>query len=216
MKVLHVGATGKVGRPILRELVSRGHDVTVLSRHPEAATSEFPDVPRVAGDAFDRAVVARAAIGCEAIVSSVAMRDPEQADRSAIELSRVLASVAVEQGARWISIGGAGSLEVEPGLQWVDRADFPEASKRESLGFRGALRELRESAPADLEWTVLSPPPVIDQGGSRTGVYRYGADDMMGDLTFGYPSISAPDLAAAVVDELEHPQHVRERFTIAY
>jgi putative NADH-flavin reductase len=39
---------------------------------------------------------------------------------------------------------------------------------------------------------------------------------MMGDLTYGYPSISAPDLAVAVVDELEHPQHVRERFTVAY
>ena len=50
-------------------------------------------------------------------------------------------------------------------------------SNNESVD-QAALRELRESAPADLEWTVLSPPPVIDQGGSRTGVYRYGADDM--------------------------------------
>jgi putative NADH-flavin reductase len=216
MKVLHVGATGKVGRHILRELVGRGHDVTVLCRHPDAAAAEFPQVRTVAGDAFDRATVAQAAAGCDAIISSVAMRDPHQVERSAIELSRVLASVAIEHGARWISIGGAGSLEVEPGAQWVDRLDFPEASRRESLGFCSALRDLRESAPAGLEWTVLSPPPVIDQERSRTGVYRIGADTMMGDLTHGYPSISAPDLGVAVVGELEHPQHVRERFTIAY
>jgi uncharacterized protein len=216
MKVLHVGATGKVGCHILRELVGRGHDVTVLCRHPEAAAAEFPQVRAVAGDAFDRPTVAQAAAGCDAIISSVAMRDPEQVERSAIELAGVLSSVATAQGARWISIGGAGSLEVEPGVQWVDRLDFPEASRRESLGFRGALRDLRESAPAGLEWTVLLPPPVIDQQGSRTGVYRIGTDTMMGDLTYGYPSISAPDLAVAVVDELEHPQSVRNRFTIAY
>lgn len=215
MKVLHIGATGKVGRHILRELLSRGHDVTVLGRHPEAAADEFPDVRVVVGDAFERSVVADAATGSEAIVSSVAMRDPDQFERSAVGLSRVIAAVAAAQGTRWISIGGAGSLEVEPGLQWVDRADFPEASKRESTGFRDALRELR-SAPGDLEWTVLSPPPVIDQEGSRTGVYRVGADAMMGDLADGYPRISAQDLACAVVDELEHAQHVRERFTVAY
>ncbi|MDT4937255.1 MAG: uncharacterized protein QOG80_926 [Pseudonocardiales bacterium] len=216
MKVLHVGATGKVGNHILRELVTRGHDVTVLGRHPEAAAAEYPDVRTVSGDAFDRTTVEHAAAGCEAIVSSVAMRDPEQFERSAVELSRVLAAVALAQGARWISIGGAGSLEVEPGVQWIDRPDFPEASRRESGGFRAALSELRLSAPATLSWTVLSPPPMIDQTASRTGSYRVGADEMMGDLTYGYPTISAPDLAVALVDELEQPQHVRQRFTVAY
>jgi uncharacterized protein len=216
MKVLHVGATGKVGKHILRELVTRGHDVTVLGRHPEAAVEQFPEVRAVAGDAFDQASVEQAAAGCEVIVSSVAMRDPEQVERSAVELSRVLATVALAQGARWISIGGAGSLEVEPGVQWIDRPDFPDASRRESGGFRAALRELQNRAPASLSWTVLSPPPIIDQTASRTGSYRVGADEMMGDLTYGFPSISAPDLAAALVDEIEQPKHVRQRFTVAY
>jgi putative NADH-flavin reductase len=216
MRVLHVGATGKVGQHILRELVTRGHDVTVLGRHPDAAAAEFPEVRTVTGDAFDQAAVEKAAAGCDVIVSSVAMRDPEQFERNAVELSLVLAAVAQAQGARWVSIGGAGSLEVEPGLQWIDRPDFPNASRRESGGFRAALRELQQTAPPTLSWTVLSPPPMIDQSGPRTGVYRVGSDEMMGDLTYGYPSISAPDLAAALVDEIEQPKHVRERFTVAY
>ena len=216
MKVLHVGATGKVGRHILRELISRGHDVTVLGRHPEAAAEEFPDIRTVTGDAFDEPTVDKAAVGCEAIVSSVAMRDPEQFERSAVELSRVLSRVAAAHGVRWLSIGGAGSLEVEPGVQWIDRPDFPDASRRESGGFRQALRELHAGAPPRLSWTVLSPPPMIDQNGTRTGSYRVGGDDMMGDLTYGYPTVSAQDLAVALVDELEHPQHIRQRFTVAY
>lgn len=216
MKVLHVGATGKVGRHILRELVTRGHDVTVLGRNPQAAADEFPEVRTVAGDAFDQATVEKAAASCEVIVSSVAMRDPEQVDRTAIELSRVLAAAALSLGARWISIGGAGSLDVVPGVQWIDRPDFPDASRRESGGFRAALRELQQSAPASLSWTVLSPPPIIDQGGARSGTYRVGSDDMMGDLSYGFPSISAQDLAAALVDEMEQPRHVRQRFTVAY
>lgn len=216
MKVLHVGATGKVGRHILRELVSRGHEVVVLGRRPEAAADEFPDVRVVVGDAFDEATVDRAAAGCEAIVSSVAMRDAEQVERSAVELSRVLSRVAADHGVRWVSIGGAGSLEVEPGVQWIDRPDFPEMSRRESSGFRAALRELQTGAPSGLAWTVLSPPPMIDQAGVRTGSYRVGGDEMMGDLADGFPTVSAQDLAVAVVDELERPQHVRERFTVAY
>ena len=216
MKVLHVGATGKVGRHILRELITRGHDVTVLGRHPESAIEEFPDLRVVVGDAFDEPTVDEAAVGSEAIVSSVAMRDPEQVERSAVELSRVLSRVAAARGVRWLSIGGAGSLEVEPGVQWIDRPDFPDVSRRESSGFRAALRELQESAPLGLSWTVLSPPPMIDQAASRTGSYRVGSDEMMGDLTYGYPAISAQDLAVALVDELERPQHVRERFTVAY
>lgn len=215
MKVLLIGGTGKVGRPVLRELVSRGHEVTVLARHPDVLAEEFPDVRVIAGDAFDEATVAGAAAGHEAILSSVAMRDPAQADRDALGLVQSISAVALAQRVRWLSLGGAGSLEVEPGVEFVDTPDFPEVSKRESHGFRVALHELRDNAPADLQWTVLSPPPLIDQSGERTGTYRTGGDAMLTGEAWP-PKISVQDLAVALVDELERPGHVRARFTVAY
>ena len=112
MKVLLIGATGNLGRPLLRELLARGHEVAVLVRDPAPLREEFPDIPATAGDAFDRATVAAAAAGNDAIVSSVAMRDEPQRGRSAVELTRTLADVATEQGLRWLSMGGAGSWQI--------------------------------------------------------------------------------------------------------
>ena len=51
--------------------------------------------------------------------------------------------------------------------------------------------------------------------GVRTGRYRLGKDDMIVDIV-GHSPISVEDYAAAMIDELEHPQHHQERFTIGY
>lgn len=215
MKVLLIGATGNLGRPLLRELLARGHEVAVLVRDPAPLREEFPDIPATAGDAFDRATVAAAAAGNDAIVSSVAMRDEPQRGRSAVELTRTLADVATEQGLRWLSMGGAGSLLVAPGQQFVDSPEFPDAARPESLAFRAALEELKQNAPDGLQWTVLSPPVFIDPEGERTGTFRTGGDDLL-RAADGVSRISRQDLAVAMVDELESGAHPRRRFTVAY
>jgi putative NADH-flavin reductase len=215
MKVLHIGATGKVGRPVLRELVNRGHNVTVLVRDTRPLTGEHPGIAIVSGDAFDQGVVTAEAQGRDVIVSTVAMRDAVQADRDPVMLTRVLAAAAAATGTRWISLGGAGSLEVAPGVMFVDTPDFPEVARRESAGFRDALTELRQNAPAGLRWTVLSPPVQIVVDGKRTGSYRTGTDELL-RLADMSSEISAADLAVAVADEVERAAHVRTRFTVGY
>jgi uncharacterized protein len=172
-------------------------------------------VRAVAGDAFDQGQVTAAARGCDVIVSSVAMRDAAQASRDPVMLTRVLAAVAAGQDIRWISLGGAGSLEVAPGVQFVDTAEFPEVARGESAAFRNALQELCEKAPAGLRWTVVSPPVLIDVHGPRTGSYRIGTDTVLRRAD-GSSQISAADLAVAVADEIERVGHVRARFTVAY
>ena len=215
MRVLLIGATGKVGRPILRELVNRGHDVTVLVRNPAPLAEEFPALRAVPGDVFDQGLVAAAARGCDVIISSVALRDAAQADRDPVALTRALAAVAADQDTRWISLGGAGSLEVAPGVPFVDTPEFPAAARPESDGFRNALTELRERAPAGLRWTVVSPPVLIDVDAARTGSYRTGTDTLLRGPD-GSSAISAADLAVAVADEAERAGHVRARFTVGY
>jgi putative NADH-flavin reductase len=215
MRILLVGATGKVGRPILRELVRRGHDVTVLVRDPAPLAGEFAGVRAVAGDVFDQDLLADTARGCDVIISSVAMRDAAQAGRDPVVLTKVLAGVAASQDVRWISLGGAGSLEVAPGVQFVDTPDFPAVARPESDGFRNALTELHERAPGALRWTVVSPPVLIDTNAPRTGTYRIGTDTLL-RRPDGSSAISAADLAVAVVDEAERAGHVRARFTVGY
>ena len=84
------------------------------------------------------------------------------------------------------------------------------------------LRELAEIAhyplevlkQADLDWTNLSPAAMIEPG-ERTSNYRTGSDILLTDAQ-GNSRISAEDYAVAMVDELERPKHVRQRFTLAY
>jgi putative NADH-flavin reductase len=47
------------------------------------------------------------------------------------------------------------------------------------------------------------------------GEYRLGGDVLLRDEA-GESTISAADLAVAIVDEIEHPKHRRRRFTAAH
>ena len=106
----------------------------------------------------------------------------------------------------------AGSLYVAPGQQLLDTPDFPAEYKEGAEGARQALNLLRDEE--ELEWTFLSPAALL-QPGPRTGQFRLGGDDLL--LSDGQPGrISVADLAVALLDETEQPQHLRQRFTLAY
>ncbi|TGD85906.1 hypothetical protein BayCH28_19645 [Mycolicibacterium sp. CH28] len=72
----------------------------------------------------------------------------------------------------------------------------------------------RLSQETELNWTFLSPPPGIGPG-ERTGVFRVGRDELLA-RPYGPPAISYDDYAIAIVDELENPTLVRQRFTVGY
>jgi putative NADH-flavin reductase len=114
---------------------------------------------------------------------------------------------------RVLYVGGAGSLEVAPGRQLVDQPGFPEAYKAEALEGREALGVWRSEA-SGLDWTFLSPAAEISPG-ERSGRYRTTGDRLLSDAA-GKSFITFEDFAVAVLDELEHPRHVGQRFGVAY
>ena len=93
MKVAITGATGLIGRRLVPELLARGEQVTVLSRHPERAGQALgPAVEAVAWDALGGPAPAAALAGSDAVVhlagEPIAQRWSEQAKRR-IHSSRV-------------------------------------------------------------------------------------------------------------------------------
>ena len=112
---------------------------------------------------------------------------------------------------RLLVVGGAGSLEVAPGLQLVNSASFPEAWKPIALAHGEALEDYRK---ADLDWTYFSPAAMFAPG-ERTGIFRLGTDQLVVDEK-GESRISTEDYAIAMLDEVENPRFTRKRFTIAY
>ena len=113
---------------------------------------------------------------------------------------------------RLLVVGGAGSLYVAPGLQLIDTPDFPAEYKEGAEGARQALNLLK--AETALAWSFISPPALL-QPGARSGQFRIGGDQLLmnGDAP---AQISVADLAVAIIDELERPHHLRQRFTVGY
>jgi uncharacterized protein len=113
---------------------------------------------------------------------------------------------------RLIIVGGAGSLEVSPGVQLVDTPDFPEAYKPAALAHRESLKMYQKEK--ELECTYVSPAAEIAPG-ERTGNFRTGTNQLITDEN-GKSFISMEDYAVAIVDEILNPRHIRERFTVGY
>jgi len=209
MKVVLYGASGMIGSRILTELVSRGHQVTAVVRHPQKVAAA-PGVTVMKGDVTEAGDVAQTAKGADAAVSAYAPPKGEESTLSASVLA-LLDGLPAAGVRRLIVVGGAGSLEVAPGVALVDAPGFPEEYREIAMAHRDLLPIFRE---ATLDWTYLSPAGTI-QPGERTGKFRLGTSSLVVDEK-GESRISAEDYAVALVDELENPQHSRRQFTLAY
>lgn len=211
MKIALIGATGFVGSKVLAEALQRGHQVTALARTPGKLAAQ-PGLTVVQADASDAGAVAQAIEGHDAVVSTYNVRGA--ADFRTAYLGGLQAAMEGARRAgvkRLLWVGGAGSLYVAPGVQLVDTPQFPAEYKTEALAGRDALALIREEKA--LEWSFVSPAPIL-QPGPRTGRFRLGGDQVLEGEQPG--RISVDDLAVAIVDELEKPRHVRQRFTLAY
>jgi hypothetical protein len=113
---------------------------------------------------------------------------------------------------RFLVVGGAGSLEIAPGSVLVDSPNFPPAYRAEASAGRDFLNMLKTER--ELDWTFLSPSAFFNPG-ERTGKFRVGKDQLLAGAD-GQSKISMEDYAVALADEIERPQHRRQRFTVGY
>jgi len=213
MKVVLYGASGMIGSRILKELAGRGHQVTAVVREPARVLQES-GVIAVRGDLLDASDVAAKVRGADAIIS--AFSPGQGTEQRLLDAMRGLITGAKQAGVRRvIVVGGAASLEVAPGVTLLDSGHLPKEWEAIAIAHRDALSWLRSAKEAaDLDWTYFSPAAFI-QPGERTGKFRLGGDQLVSDAQ-GQSRISAEDYAMALVDELEQPQHVRQRFTVGY
>jgi uncharacterized protein len=202
MNVALIGATGTAGSRLLAELIRRGHTVTAIVRHPEKVPAQ-PGVTAKKGDVFDPQGLADLLKGHDAVISSVHF--------TASDPRKLLEAVQASGVKRYLIVGGAGSLEVAPGVRLIDTPNFPEAYKAEATAGAAFLDLLR--GETGLDWTFLSPSALF-VAGERTGKFRLGKDQLLANAEGS--RISFEDFALALVDELEKPAHPRQRFTVGY
>lgn len=211
-RIAVIGGTGYAGSHIVAEGVQRGHTVvsvgrTIPSERVEGATY-------IEGTLLDVPSLVTQLEGVEVVVSTV----PGRGDM----LGKVRPSVAdlvaaLDADVRVGVIGGAGgSLVAEGGPRLIDTEGFADEYKPEALEAVGILEDLQAGDPAR-DWFYVHPAGGFGvwAPGERTGSYRDGGDVLVVDAD-GESFISGPDLAVAVIDEIESPKHSRERFTVGY
>jgi putative NADH-flavin reductase len=213
MKIALIGATGFVGSAILLEALQRGHEVTAIVHHPEKLTPH-PKLHARKGDIYNEDEVAGSIAGHDAVISAFnpGWRNPDIYNLQVKGTRAIIAGVKKAGIKRLLFVGGAGSLEVKPGVQALDLPGFPAEYKQGALATREALNLLRQEP--GLDWSFLSPSADLSPG-QRTGKFRLGKDQLLKDAN-GQSSISTQDYAVAMIDELERPAHIRQRFTVGY
>jgi uncharacterized protein len=212
MNIALIGATGFIGSALLKEAVARGHKVLALAGHPEQLAPQENVVPQRA-DVADLAGLTAQIKGVDAVLSAFSGHAQANVyDSYMAGIGNIISAAKAAGAPRLLVVGGAGSLQVAPGVTVLETPGFPDAYRATAEGARDALALLRKESA--LAWTMLSPSAVIAPG-ERTGAFRLGQDELLVDAK-GKSHISVEDYAVAMIDELEKPAHTGRRFTVGY
>ncbi|WP_328907912.1 NAD(P)H-binding protein [Streptomyces sp. NBC_00234] len=228
-----IGATGGIGSRVVTEALGRGHHVAAFSRDATRIEEDRKGIAWQSVDVLDAGAIAAVLPGLDVLISAFqpgnaakdiadtvtrSIADPTVYATAARALLKALES---HPRTRLLVIGGAGSLEIEPGLvradsdellhETLDAIGLPREYAAAVRGHWDALDVLRTS---NRLWTYFSPAEDIAPG-ERTGRFRIGGDQPVLDAD-GRSRISMEDAAVALVDEAELPRFVQRRFTVGY
>lgn len=208
MKIAVVCANGKAGKLIVKEAVSRGHEVTAIVRGENQTDAQNVLIK----DLFD--LTAEDLHGFDVVIDAFGAWTPESLPQHSTSLKHLCDALS-GSSARLIVVGGAGSLYVNPEhtLRVMDGDDFPAEFKPLAAAQGKALEELRERS--DVRWTFISPAGDFQAEGERTGAYILAGEELrLNDA--GESVISYADYAIAMVDEAERTDdaHIQQRISV--
>lgn len=162
MKLSILGATGFVGRVLVRKALAAGHEVRVLARSPEKLGDLEDRVEVVRGDLLDPPSLAKLVAGADAVISVAGPplkghHDPERHASGTAALVRAMEAAGVD---RLTTIAGAAArvpgLRLGPKqalLRVVLRAVMPDVIRTKDL-------EVKAVTSSRLTWTIVRPPRI--------------------------------------------------------
>jgi len=204
MRIAVFGATGNVGRRVVAEALSHGHDVTAVVRDPVKLETLPANVIARIGDAGNVDDVAALSADQDVVIN--ATRPSLDRESEVTATTQGLMDGMARTGVRLLVVGGAATLKVPGtvGRNVLDDTRFLPASARH-IGRASADQYAVCSAEDRVDWAYLSPPAHLAPG-ERTGKYRLGREELLLDGD-GNSAISMEDLAVVLLDEAERPQH---------
>ncbi|RTE64561.1 NAD-dependent epimerase/dehydratase family protein [Amphritea opalescens] len=208
MNIAILGASGWIGSTIAAEAAERGHNVIGLARD----SSKLADTIATKHD-FDIQKDDISNVIDDADVLIVAIGGRAKGNHEIVPASAKKLLAASTSLNRLVWVGGAGSLEVAPGVQLISIPEFPAEFKDEGLA-QGEALEVFKNSDSTVNWTFVSPAAEIFPG-EKTGQYRVGGDQLLSDAE-GNCKISVQDYAVGLLDEVESGAHPQQRICLAY
>lgn len=203
MRVLVFGGTKGVGRFFVQRAHEMGHAVTVFARDPGSVDAWRPAAVRVVkGDAKDRAAVVAAVPGHDAVLISLGPTGVERVQHFIGRATEwIVEAMEAANVRRLILMSGLGvgqSRNEAPGImRWLAiptilRPTFTDRANAEAVVLQSGL-----------DWTIVRPLYLTDE--APTGRWRATTNgrDVRGGIPRG-------DVAAFLLEELTHPDHVRK------
>lgn len=209
MKIAVIGASGKTGQLLVKEAISRGHDVTAIVRKQNQQLD--PKATMMIKDLFE--LTYNDLKPYDVIIDAFGTWSLESLPLHQTSLKH-LTDILSGKANRLLVVGGAGSLYVNPqhSIRLVDTPDFPDEFKPLATNMAKALDELKKCN--DVQWTYLSPAIEFNADGEKTRHYIMGGEEVLFNSK-GQSQISYADYAIAMIDEAETAKHIKQRFTVA-
>jgi putative NADH-flavin reductase len=203
MRLLVFGASGKVGQELVRQALVREHSVTAFVRTPGKLKTTHPLLRVIEGDVADDDAVAAAVPGHDAVVSALGVGKPLQHDPDVVSgVQRIIRVMEANGVRRFVYLSFVGVRESRHSVGFILRHIAPIPLRHEIADHEEKEAIIRAST---LDWTIVRPPTLTN--GARTGTYRDGEQIASWKPV---PLLSRADVADFMLQELEHPQYVRQ------
>lgn len=208
MNLVVFGATGQVGKQLVKQALFNGHHVKAFGRNvfTEFETDE-ENLDLIKGGVFDEKEVLHAVKGCDAVLSALGGSFDGTDKSRSLGIKNIVAQMQKAGVQRIVALGGMGILNFDDTTLLMDTEDYPKQYIPVGNEHRKAYEYLKDSG---LAWTFVCSPDIINA--EATGEFITNAN---------YPpdpnkyKINAGDLALFMLDELNKNNYVRERVGIS-
>ena len=209
MKIIVFGATGMIGKEVVKQALYNGNTIKAFGRN--VFTEGLPEDDKldlIQGALFDEGEVYKAVKGCDAVVSVLGGSTDSTDKTRSLGMKNIVKQMEKAGIKRIVTLGGMGVLDGANGKLVMNEEDFPAQYYAVSVEHKKALEFLQNST---LEWTFVCPPMI--EAGVPTGVFKTEIDHLPEPNEF---KIGSGDLALFMLKELEQKQFVKQRVGITY
>ena len=200
MNVLLIGATGFSGKEVLRELLSKNHNVTVITRNKSSFESQQKQIKIIEGNVLDENLINEAVKNQDAVISCLGIGGKGNAKPNSLvsDATRVLVNEMERSNVKRLicmsNVGAGDSYSFQP---WIfTKVVLPYFMKwlKAIIDDKNIMEPIIMSSK--LDWTILRCPNIVDKPPKGKITTSFDGKELK-------MSITNKDLARFMVNQLD-------------